>query len=292
MSDILLNHRCLDDIELRRLVFEGKMLLYTTLKSCELLAAHALEVVKEGFDSDTPEIAFRRLSVEQFVAKAEGIKRRFTNGLRAKELLRDYATELGLRPEDYYFDVPRLRIVPNYEYLHAGISYAYRAHRDTWYGGPLYQINQWMPVMPIVPERTMAVYPAYFSRPVANTSKDFDLTHWAKVERPRAAANIENEDRVHPVPTEDFDQTAELRIAGNAGDMMVFSGTHLHATVPNRTDITRFSVDFRLFHVDDVSGRGPLPLPPNIDSAASSDDFGMASCCLLSDFSPYRSAAQ
>lgn len=289
MSDLLVNCRC-SDAELRGLVFEGKMLLYTGLQSCRLLAVHALDLVKEGFGSDTPEIEFRRLSVRQFVVKAEAIKREFTNGLRAKELLRDYGIELGLRPEDYYFDVPRIRIVPNYEYLHAGISYAYRAHRDTWYGGPPYQINQWMPVTPIVPERTMALYPAYFRRPVANTSKSFDLTHWAKVERPRAAANIQNEDRVHPVPTEDFDQTTELRIAGSVGDMMVFSGTHLHATVPNRTDVTRFSVDFRLFHVDDVSGRSALKPPPNIDCAAKSDDFGMASCFRLSDFSQYRSA--
>lgn len=291
MTDLILNRRC-SGTELRKLVFEGRMLVYTGMQSCGLLAAHALDIVKEGFDSNAPEIAFRTLPVEKFVVKAEAIKKKFTNGSRAKELIRDYAVELGLRPEEYYFDVPRLRIVPHYDYLHAGISYAYRAHRDTWYGGPPYQINQWMPVIPLEPERTMAVYPAYFRRAVANTSKDFDLTHWTRVERPRAAANVENEERVHPVPAEDFDEATGIRIAGGVGDVMVFSGTHLHATVPNRTDVTRFSVDFRLFHVDDVAGRGTLSPPSNIDSAARSDNFGMASCFRLSDFSSYRSGAQ
>jgi hypothetical protein len=289
MTDLYVNAN-LNDADRRKLVFQGKILLYSGRPSCSALCDHALDVAREAFDTPEPQLAFLGLTVENFAKKAEWAKRTFTNGARSRELLRALAVELGYEPNDYYFDVPRLRIVPNYEYLHAGVSYAYEAHRDTWYGGPVYQINHWMPAMTITPEQTMAVYPGYFERAVTNSSKDFDLSHWVKVERARAVTNIQKEERLHPLPQEALDAAAELRIAGNKGDMMVFSGTHLHATVPNRTSVTRFSVDFRFFHVDDVAGHPRFVLPRNVDSGAVTKDYGMTDCFRLSDFSPFQSS--
>jgi hypothetical protein len=257
------------------------------LEACDRLCGFALDTVKEKFETADPETAFLRIPVTEFVKKAEAAKRTFTNSRKAQELIRAYVLEMGSDPRDYYFDVPRLRIVPNYEYLHAGVSYAYAAHRDTWYGGPPYQINHWMPVLPIVAEQTMAIYPGYFAKPVRNTSKDFSLTHWVTKERPKAAQNIEKEDRVHPLPLEDLDPLSELRIAGGKGDLLVFSGTNLHATIPNRTAVTRFSVDFRLFHVDDMAGKGVTP-PANQDSSAQSEDYGMSLCFKVDDFSRFE----
>lgn len=38
---------------------------------------------------------------------------------------------------------------------------------------------------------------------------------------------------------------------------MLFSGHQLHATIPNRTDATRYSIDFRTLNIGDVrAGRG------------------------------------
>ena len=43
----------------------------------------------------------------------------------------------------------------------------------------------------------------------------------------------------------------------------MFSGAQLHETVPNTTDLARYSIDFRTVHLDDViAGRGA----PNLDS--------------------------
>jgi hypothetical protein len=144
-----------------------------------------------------------------------------------------------------------------------------------------------MPVRPICPDQTMALYPDYFRKQVRNSSKDFNLSKWVNEERKKAVDNIDREERVHPLPVEEFDYASGIRFAGNAGDIMVFSGTHLHATVPNHTQVTRFSVDFRFYHMADVSGRGSLKPPDNIDSEARSADYGLSSCFRLSDFSPF-----
>ena len=48
--------------------------------------------------------------------------------------------------------------------------------------------------------------------------------------------------------------------------VIIFSGAQLHSTVPNTTDMVRWSIDFRTVNIDDVVGkRGAL----NADSAST-----------------------
>ena len=50
------------------------------------------------------------------------------------------------------------------------------------------------------------------------------------------------------------------------GDMLCFSGAHLHASVPNTSGRARFSVETRTVNIDDMhNDRGA----PNVDCAAS-----------------------
>jgi hypothetical protein len=293
VARVYLNQK-LNDAERRRRIFDGAIFILSGLKTCAAICDHAMGALRDGFGTIAPDTAFLSLPVEEFVRIAASVKGCFTNGTRSKELLRDFANEMGMDPDEYYFDVPRLRIVPNYEYLHAGVSYAYAAHRDTWYGGPRYQINHWMPIMPITPDQTMSLYPAYFDRPIKNSSRHFDLTRWVTFERPRAIENIKKEQRVHPLPEEEPDNGTEIRFGFNAGDIMIFSGTHLHATVPNRSSVTRFSVDFRFFHIDDIrsNGEGRIRAPRNVDSEATSDSYGLDSLFHLGNFSEFGKKGQ
>jgi hypothetical protein len=283
-----------DAEQLRRSIFAGDILLHTDRVATKKIADYAMEVLRDNFQSDEPEVAYLHVPKEDFVAKAARAKTTFTNSTRSKELLKAFAIEMGLDPSDFFFDVPRLRIVPNFEYLHAGVSYAYAPHRDPWYGGPQYQINHWMPVQPIDPGRTMAIFPNYFNRVVKNSSADFDLERWVNVERFKAAENVSKEERVHPLPLEEIDKGAELRLAGDVGNIMIFCGHHLHATIPNETPVTRFSVDFRFFYIRDLqtNGNDAVKAPRNIDCAATSRDFGISSLFSLDDFSPYAANAR
>ena len=56
-----------------------------------------------------------------------------------------------------------------------------------------------------------------------------------------------------------------MRVAIEPGDLLCFSGAHLHAGVPNHTGVARFSIETRTVDADDVAaGRGA----PNVDGAA------------------------
>ncbi len=257
---------------LKETLYTGAIFLETQLQSARQLREFALQSIAHVLGRETDARSLHKLMpVAEFVPAVSRLKSYFTNSAEAKEIIRSFVIELGEDPADYLFDVPRLRVVPHYDYLHAGISYAYKPHRDTWYGSVQCQINTWMPVHGVVPEQTMMINPEYFTKPVSNSSADWQLSNWISKERKLASINITEETRPHPVPLEEVSSSNEARIAPNGGEMLIFSGAHLHGTVPNRTEQTRFSVDFRLMHIEDLkAGRGPV----NVDSGCADPEAG------------------
>jgi hypothetical protein len=270
-----------DDAARRAQVFAGTILLQSSTSASRALCSFAQAVAQESFGSRDPEHAQEQLSVEEFIALVAPMKSRFTNAQQTKELIRAYLVEQGIDAEKTYFDVPRMRVVPHSSYLAAGVSYAYKAHRDTWYSSPAAQVNWWLPVWDVTVERTMAFYPSYWDRPLANSSGDFDYGEWVRVGRAQAVSQVGQDTRKHPLPTEPVNDADEFRYGARMGDAIVFSAAQLHATAPNTSGATRFSMDFRTVHVDDLrSGRGA----PNIDGRARGSTLG--DFLRVSDFSP------
>ena len=255
----------LNDAERRGLLYDGLILFYSASPASRALCNHAQEMVREAFIGYDPENAQEHLSVEKFVAIVAPLKSNFTNAPHTKRLVRDCLVEQGVDPERTYFDVPRLRVGPHSDYLTAGVSYAYKAHRDIWYSSPSAQINWWLPVWDVTPDRTMAFYPRYWGNPIKNSSKNFDYGEWVNFGRKLATTQLNEDTRKHPLPEEELLPEDEFRFGAATGDVVVFSAAHLHATVPNTSKKTRFSMDFRTIDIDDLrKGIGA----PNIDSAA------------------------
>jgi hypothetical protein len=257
---------------LKESIYSGAIFLETQVNAARQLSDFAKVCIAEVFGAEQDHrYVHRSLPVKEFVSHVSRLKGRFTNCAEVKEMIRAFVIELGEDPADYLFDVPRLRVVPDYDYLHAGVSYAYKPHRDTWYGGVQCQINTWMPVYGVTPEQTMMINPAYFAAPVKNSSIDWRLGEWISNQRWQAATNVTEETRVHPVPLEEIGTESEMRLGLNGGEVMIFSGAQLHGTVPNRSGETRFSVDFRLMHIEDMkAGRGA----PNVDNGCADPEAG------------------
>jgi hypothetical protein len=53
--------------------------------------------------------------------------------------------------------------------------------------------------------------------------------------------------------------------------MIIFSGAQMHSSVPNTSGQTRFSIDFRTVHLDDVAAKRGAP---NIDAACTGTTLG------------------
>jgi ectoine hydroxylase-related dioxygenase (phytanoyl-CoA dioxygenase family) len=156
-----------------------------------------------------------------------------------------------------------MRTATSENYLTSGIAYAFHPHRDTWYSAPFSQINWWLPIYDIQASNAMAFHPRYWSRAVRNGSREYNYDEWNRTSRQEAAKHVKADTRKQPKPEEPLELDPQIRLLPPVGGTILFSGAQLHSTVPNDSGRTRFSIDFRTVHYDDVVERRGAP---NVDS--------------------------
>ena len=256
MPPTIFVNRTISEEERRNSIYGGDFHLVTGLKESLAIVDWIRTLLAETFDNLDPQLAQYSLPVAEFVNRVGPLKSRFTNAQRTRELCRDLLLALGCDPRQTYFDLPRLRVAPASGYLTSGVSYAYKAHRDTWYSHPPTLVNLWTPVFDATGRDVMSFWPGYWGRPIRNTGFDYD--EWVTRYRTAAVNQVGSENRPHPLPAQPIDTSSEIRIALNAGDMPMFSTCHLHATADNTSGKTRFSYDLRAVNIPDLRAqRGP-----------------------------------
>lgn len=261
----------MDDASRRQALYEGQLFVYSPRPSSLALCDFAREMSEKAFGSLDPRQAQHSMPVEQYAALLADLKPRFIHHPTAKTLMQAMLRDFGCDPDQTYFDVPRLRTATDGGYLTSGIAYAFHPHRDTWYSAPFNQINWWLPVYPIEPSNAMAFHLRYWDRPVRNGSRDYNYAEWNRVNRATAAQHIASDTRRQPKPEEPVELDPQVRLICKPGGVILFSGAHLHSTVPNTSGYTRFSVDFRTVHLGDARDRRGAA---NIDSACTGTTMG------------------
>jgi len=256
----------LSDDERRRRLYSGDIFVYSPRPSTRALTEHARELIEEAFSPLDPEHAQESLPVEKFVEIVGPLKPRFIHHPRTQGLLLDLLRDLGADVDKTYFDVPRMRVATSGGYLTAGVAYVLHPHRDIWYSSPPCQLNWWLPVYPFESESSFAFHPRYWSEPVKNSSGEYNHYQWNKVGRANAAKEVKADTRKQPKPLEPLDLEPEIRVVCPPGGLILFSGAHLHSTVPNTSGRSRFSIDFRTAHLDELASLGGAP---SIDRACT-----------------------
>ena len=257
----------ISDDERRERIFRGEIFVYSPTKHGRALIEHARSMIEAAFAPRSPEHAQYDMQVEDFAALLGKLKPSFIHHPTSKALVRGIMDDVGADPNLTYFDVPKLRTSTSDEYLTTGISLAFPPHRDTWYAAPFCQINWWTPIYDITSDNGMSFHPYYWDRPIKNNSEIYNYYEWNKT---RATAHLHvrgpNANRVAPAAQEPVDHIPDARYITAPGGLLLFSAAQLHATLPNRSGRTRFSIDFRTVHFDDVTARKGAP---NIDSAST-----------------------
>ena len=253
------------DEQRRQRLYNGEVFLIPPRASIRALTDFAMDMITDAFGKRDPLTAHNEMPVDQYVEILKPLKPGFTHHPRAKELVREILVDLGADPELTYFDVPKLRVVPTAAYLSSGLGYNYTPHRDTWYSAPQCQNNWWAPIAGSNALTGMQFHPDYWLRPIDNTSAGFDNYEWNRTSRRDAANYITEDPRPHPKLAEGG-PGHEIRLVGEPGSIMNFSGAQLHSTVPNETEKARLSIDFRTVHIDDLRNNNG---PANVDSHAT-----------------------
>jgi hypothetical protein len=252
------------DDDRRALLFEAELFVYSPTRASLDLCAFARSLIEEHFEGMDPLTAQHEMPVDDYAETLGKLKPAFIHHPESRELVRRVVEELGADSEQTYCDFPKMRSSTSDDYLTTGIAYAWHPHRDTWYSAPFSQINWWTPVYPIRSDNCMAFHPRYFREPVPNTSSGYNYYEWnAKFRGASVTKLTKKDDRPLPKPTTALEREPETRIVCPVGGVILFSGQHMHSSVPNTSGVTRFSIDFRTVHRADLElGRAA----PNVDS--------------------------
>lgn len=136
-------------------------------------------------------------------------------------------------------------------------------HRDTW-GTNLYaQVNWWAPVYAVAADRTFAILPELFAQPLDNDSVKFDIADI--IERSRGRGRPVEPGEEVPQLLEEIDLSAAWPVTISPGELLLFSSQHAHVGIPNRTDLTRISLETRTLRLSDLEARRGAP---NVDGRA------------------------
>ena len=240
----------------RERLFRGELLVFSRLPAMLALVGRAQALAEAAFAPSPPALAQDRFTPAEFLARAAALRRAFLHDPEARTAFRAVIESLGLDPASTFADRLILRLQPS------GRAYAGRRtrdlppHRDTWGSNLMAQMNLWGPVFPIEPGATLVIWPDLFERPVPNGSAEWDL------------ARLQEAPGRYPLLPEfrgDLEGERALAVVVAPGDLLCFSGAHLHGSRPNRTGRVRVSIDTRILALADLdAGRGAA----NVDGRA------------------------
>jgi hypothetical protein len=203
--------------------------------------------------------------------RCSSLQRDYANAAEARRLWSALFAAAGLDPERTARDRLVLRFQPpaaDRPWSRSTATVGF--HRDTWGTNIYAQVNWWAPVYPVATGRTFAFLPELFARPLANSSTGYDIR--ALYERNHGNGRPVGPGETVPRLTEEVDLAAARPVTITPGEIIAFSSQHAHVGVPNRTDLTRISLETRTIRLDDLeAGRGA----PNVDGRGKWVAYGL-----------------
>lgn len=264
----------LDAQTLRERVYQGQRLCLPLNEATDRLVACATRVWTQALACSADELQGAQFhhSPQEFYAHQQHARKLAAQDPALHEAQRQVIEALGLWDQDALaWDVLRLRAIPHLGHLEPAAKLAYGAHRDTWYANPQCQLNLWLSLFDVSAQQCFMTYPEVFYQGVENTSAGFDYdvfmsqAGWQTSAEGGAPAQT-----LYPsAPQAQASSWGQgAREALGRGQLMVFSASHLHQSMPNESGQTRFSLDFRLvWRPDQRKGLGA----PNVDNASAGD---------------------
>ena len=259
----------IDDPQRATHLFRGELLVFRQIPAMQQLIDRTDTLLRNRLGGLEPARAQHQLSPEDFLQLTGEAQSEFRKSLWPKALFFEALQQCGVDLAETFYDHFPLRVVPcdrNNDGSHNG---AHRAaighHRDSWGANIHSQINWWAPIYPLETERTIAFYPDYWNKPLANNTASWRFENYL-AERRKVPEERRSAYPSAPQPLEKVDESGVVKMVIAPGDILCFASAHLHASVPNSTDASRFSVEMRTIHHGDLqAGRAA----PNVDNAAT-----------------------
>lgn len=244
--------------------FQGDIIIHQNISAMHELIAYSDELLRNSLNSLEPTEAQQQFSPDEFLQRTTEAQTHFRKSQTAKDLFFKALEQCGVDLNNTYYDHFPMRIVPTdkaYDGAHCGVI---GHHRDTWGSNIHSQINWWAPLYELEEDRTIALYPDYWENPIANNT---DIWRFEDFLKQRADTGHERAGSYAsaPSPQATVDESGIVKVMLQPGDILSFASAHLHASVPNTTQATRFSVEMRSINKKDLENNRAAP---NVDNAA------------------------
>ncbi len=243
---------------LRQTIYDGDLVVLTKLHSVRQFVDYTREELVGLFHPYDPEHVHEHIDKAEMARLLGSWKPSFIHSPRSKDLICKIIREAGFCAEGTHYDVPKPRTSFPVGHLTTGIAYAFPWHRDVWYGAPAQQINWWLPVFDVRGDNAMSFDLHSFDQYVRNSSATFDY-YKNNADRRNTAAQVTRESQARPAAL-DYQPHDDLVVLPAPGAVLLFSGAQLHASIPNTSGRSRFSVDFRTVDVQDLKAGHGAPL--------------------------------
>ena len=260
MRKPLLSGRTVLDNAGRDALFAGSLFIFDKVPEVADLIATIAEDITRTMAPHAPLSASQTTDAEDLAARCRALCDDAPASRIWNSMLDAALTALGCDPATTCHDRLRLRIQTSDDTRDRASFMTLAPHRDTWGSNVQAQVNWWAPVFPVDAGRTIALWPDLFDQAVPNTSAEWDYEALIASRRrgesgyPLLPLALEPHALGEPVP-----------VVIEPGAFMAFAGAHMHASVPNRTDLMRYSIEVRTVDIHDLeTGRGA----PNVDAAA------------------------
>lgn len=258
--------------ETRRRLFKGEVYLTSPTEASRILVEKVIEDLREGLKTQDIRRAHMASSTDEFFHRMGRLRRHFYLEPAYHRRLREVAESCGFDRLGIAFDPIRIRVVLPGGHRNRLAAPVYFAHRDTWYSHPQSLIVWWIPLHDLRAEETFQFYPEEFERAVDNDSEGFDYSEWIKDGPELRIGWQQKESGVrNTYPRADAGGCHGEGFSCRAAEMLLFSGSQFHQTLEQDLGTIRFSLDFRVVHLDDLrSGAGAL----NVDNRSRGDTTG------------------
>ncbi len=232
-------------------IFKGKIFVFKKSKIILNLVQEIKKNILIEYDGQLEKL--------HHLENCEQISSTLVNNLKKipefKKLFKIFLKEVNFLHEKSYWDQFRVRVAPAQNRFSYREASRINSHRDTWGTNIHQQINWWAPISSIDDSNTMIFYPDYFSKAVKNSTSTWDLNTYLE-HRKKGDFSYPSA----PQLLEDLPEDANVFIVNiEPGDILCFSGCHLHSSSKEMSENTRFSFEIRTICQDDLDKRLEAP---------------------------------
>ena len=238
---------------LKQSLFSGKIIIfrnnYFIIKTLNLLT----KILEKSFlDHGLNDLDVQKNNIKLFNRTITIIQDNIKKNLALKNTFKTFLNFHQFSDYNTFIDKITLRYTSPKYFKSPGVLKPLEAHRDTWGSNIFEQINWWIPLFDIHNHNSLYILEDKFKKKINNNSDTWDFKKYKN-----NSINILSS----PVSKKKFKVKSEYIIRIKRGDMVCFSGHHLHGSSQDNT--FRINLETRTVTKTDIN---QFKIPKNIDN--------------------------